>query len=186
MDLKEQEKHLCLLFTPYLRGNMKNAQINIIRIIFCAIFITNCTNNSANKEKLFTELYEYCEMNTLLKMSFVGKLYEGDRGVNFSLEPTSNISVIFPSGFNIKLLLFDVEEGEWVEIKNNDQYFPVDAKYIVGRNDPTKEYDYSLITVSPGFGKKSSIRIVLYGHTYENGIETDRCAGAYLDFEFTP
>lgn len=177
-------RHLANL--PDLRGNMKNAQINIIRIIFCAIFITNCTNNSANKEKLFAELYEYCEMNTLLKMSFVGKLYEGDRDVNFSLEPTSNISVIFPSGYNIKLLSFDVEAGEWVEIKNNVQYFPADAKYIVGKNDPAKEYEYKLIGIIPAFGKQVNLRIVLHGHAYENGIETERCAGAYLDFEFTP
>ncbi len=123
------------LFTQYLRGNMRITPINIIKIIFCAIVITNCTNNSVNKESLFAELYKNCEMNTLLKMSFVGKLYEGDRNVHFSLEPTSNISVIFPAGYNIQLLSFDIEQVNWIEVKNNVQHFPVDGKYIIGRND---------------------------------------------------
>lgn len=158
----------------------------MIKIILCAIFITNCTNNTANKENLFVEMYKNCEMNTLLKMSFSGKLYEGDRNVNFSLEPTSNISVIFPSGYNIKLLLFDVEQGEWAEIKDNVQYFPVDGKYIVGKNDPAKEFEYKLIGVIPALGRKADLRIVLHGNVYESGVEIDKCAGAYVDFEFIP
>jgi hypothetical protein len=56
-------------------------------------------------------MYESCEMGTLLRMNFVGKLYEGDGDVNFSLEPASNISVIFPAGYNIKLLYFDIIQG---------------------------------------------------------------------------
>jgi hypothetical protein len=165
---------------------MKTTRINVVKIIFCAIVMISCTNNTANKENLFAEMYANCEMNTLRRMSYVGKLYEGDRGVNFSLEPTSNISVIFPSGSNIRLLLFDVVQGEWMEIKDNVEYFPVDGKHIVGKNDPTKEYDYDLIGVIPSFGKKAALRIVLHGNVYENGIETDKCTGAYIDFEFIP
>ena len=166
---------------------MKTRQNFFAKIILCAIVITNCVNNTAPKaENLFADMYKHCEMNTLLKMSFVGKLYEGDEDVNFWLEPTSNISIIFPSGFNIKLLSFDAEEGKWIEIKNNVQYFPVDTKYIVGKNDPIKEHDHDLVGVIPRLGKKAEIRIVLHGNIYENGIETDRCAGAFLDFEFSP
>lgn len=165
---------------------MKITRINIMKIILCAIIITNCTKNSVNKESLFAELYKNCEMNTLLKMSYVGKLYEGDRNVHFSLEPTSNISVIFPAGYNIQLLSFDIEQGGWIEVKNNVQYFPLDGKYISGKNDPIKEYEYNLIGIVPSLGKKADIRIVVHGHIYENGVKTDQCAGAYLDFEFIP
>jgi hypothetical protein len=131
-------------------------------------------------------MYKNCEMNTLLKMSFVGKLYDGDRNVHFSVEPTSNISVMFPVDNNVKLLWFDIEQGKWVEVKNNVQYFPIDGQYIVGKNDPSKEYEYSLINIIPNLGKKAKLRIVIHGHTYENEIETDKCVGAFVDFEFTP
>jgi len=134
---------------------MKIKIIIIIKVIFCVVVITNCTNSTAlEAEVLFSEMYKNCEMNTLLRMNFVGKLYEGDRNVNFSLEPTSNISVMFPVGHNVKLLLFDTEQGKWIEIKNNVQYFPVDGKYVVGKNDRTKEYEYLLINVIPVLEKK--------------------------------
>jgi hypothetical protein len=91
---------------------MKNTQINVLKIVLCAILITGCaTNTAVEAESLFTEMYKNCEMNTLLKMSFVGKLYEGDRNVNFSVEPTSNISVIFPVADNVRLLQFDAEQS---------------------------------------------------------------------------
>ncbi|MCL4274431.1 MAG: hypothetical protein QY328_13710 [Anaerolineales bacterium] len=166
---------------------MKITQINVLKIVLCVILITGCaTNTAVEAESLFTQMYKNCEMNTLLTMSFVGKLYEGDRNVNFSVEPTSNISVMFPVDNNVKLLWFDIEQSKWVEVINNVQYFPIDGKYIVGKNDPAKEYEYDLIGVIPVLGRKAELRIVIHGHTYENEIETDKCVGAYVDFEFTP
>jgi hypothetical protein len=166
---------------------MKNTQINVLKIVLCAILITGCaTNTAVEAESLFTEMYKNCEMNTLLTMSFVGKLSEEDRSVNFSLEPTSNISVIFPAGYNIKLLLFDIEQSKWVEVKNNVEYFPIDAKYIIGKNDPVDEFERKLIGVFPVLGRKEDLRIVIHGHKYENEVETDKCVGAFVDFEFTP
>lgn len=166
---------------------MKTTRVNFLKIIVCTILIANCTNNNTlEAESLFAEMYKSCEMNKLLAISFVGKLYTEDRNVNFSVVPTSNISVIFPSDFNIKILSFDIEQGKWLEIKNNVQYFPEDAKYIIGKNDPIKEDDYSLINVIPILDKKADLRMVMYGHVYENGIETDICTGAYMDFEFMP
>jgi hypothetical protein len=166
---------------------MKMIRIVIIKILLFAIFITGCAKNSTlEAEKQFAEMYENCEMNTLLKMSYVGKLYEGDRSINYSIEPTSNISVVFPVGDNVKLLSFDIEQDKWVEIKNNVQYFPVGGKYIVGKNDRDKEYEYKLNDVIPMLGKKTEVRIVIHGHTYENEVETDKCVGAFLDFELSP
>lgn len=166
---------------------MRTIQIRIIAIIFCAILIASCTSNQDSQaERLFIDMYRDCEMNTLLRLSYIGGLYEGDDRVNFWLVPLSDTSVIFPAGYNIGLFSFDEEQGQWVEIKNKFQYFPADAKYIVGKNDPDKEYAQDLIGVKPISGKKADIRIIVHGHTYEGGAETDRCVGAFLDFPYTP
>ena len=134
-----------------------------ILIIFVFIFLTGCNTGNANQEaeRIFTEMYPDCEMNTVLRLTYAGKLFKEDRNTNFELEPTSNVSVIFPAGYNLRLLSFNFKENAWIEVKNDVTYLPVDSKYILGTNDPVKEFSYKLIGVIPSLGEKETLRVVV-------------------------
>ena len=160
----------------------------LLKIILCMAFMTSCSDTqfSFQAEEMFTQQYGACTMNKLIKLTYIGKLFEGEKETNFNLEPTTDKSIMFPTGFNLKLLSYDTENTEWVEIKNNVQYFPEDAKYILGINDPVKERNLIFFGIIPNLGKKETLRAVVYGNVYQNGVETDQCTGAFIDFEFTP
>lgn len=161
----------------------------IMRVsLLVTLVLAGCSNQVSSQEAeiLFGELYENCSMNDHLLLRFVGPLYEGDRYTHVSLESVSGKSVIFPSGYNLQLLSFDGNQNKWIEVKNSVLYLPFDVNYIVGKNDPENEREVSLIPIKPNMGREIVIRAVVYGHIYENGIETDGCTGAFVDFEFSP
>lgn len=163
--------------------------INIfLKIILCSLVVLSCSNggNDLEAERAFSEMYKSCEMNEKLRLSYVGGLFDGDNSINLRLEPSTNISVTFPAGANLRLLSFDKVENKWVEVNNGVSYFPNDGKYILGKNDPVKEFSQKLIGVIPVLSKKEILRAVVYGNVYENGVETDQCTGAFIDFEYTP
>ncbi len=166
---------------------MNRAKIFYIFFIY-TLFLVSCTQSapSQNAENIFNEMYKECPMNEALRLSKMEPMYVGDEHLNILLELTSDASVIFPSGFNIHLFWFDVDQNKWVEEKNNVQYYPVDAKYIMGKNDPQKEFESQMIGIAPMIGINRDVRVVVYGHIYKNGVETEECTGAFTDFEFTP
>jgi hypothetical protein len=166
---------------------MKRAKIFNTFFIY-TLFLISCTQSppSQNAENLFKEMYKECSMNEVLRISEMEPIYIGYEDIDFLLELMSDTSVIFPSGFNIHLFWFDTDQNKWVEEKNNIQYYPLDAKYILGKNDPQKEHQDLIFGVNPRIGTKRLVRIVVYGNVYENGIETEECAGAFADFEFSP
>ena len=157
-------------------------------IVISALALAGCANSSPSQEseKLFSEMNSDCSMNEILRFSLMEPMYDGDKDINLLLESVSDTSVIFPSGYNLKLLSFDNDQKKWIEEKNNIQYLPLDAKYIVGKNDPEVEFDHILIEVIPSVGTNKILRVVVLGHIYENGIETEKCMGAFADIMFTP
>ncbi len=164
-------------------------RLKVVYIFFvCTLLLISCARSSLsqNAENIFKEMYKECPMNEALRLSKMEPMYIGDEDLNFSLELTSDTSVIFPSGFNIHLFWFDTDQNKWVEEKNSVQYYPVDAKYILGKNDPQKEHDILMFGIIPMIGAKRDVRVVVYGHIYKNGVETEECTGAFADFEFTP
>ena len=164
-------------------------RVKIICVFFvCTLFLVSCAQSqtSQNAENLFKEMHKECPMNETLRLSKMEPMYIGDEDLNFLIELTSDTSVVFPSGFNIHLYWFDTEQNKWVEEKNGVQYYPLDAKYYLGKNDPEKEYEDMIIVVDPMIGTKRLVRIVVYGNVYKNEIETEECTGAFVDFEFFP
>lgn len=166
---------------------MKKAHI-IYMIVMSALALAGCANSSPSQEseKLFSEMYKDCPMNEILHLSLMEPMYDGDKDINLLLESASDTSVIFPSGYNLKLLSFDNDQKKWIEEKNNIQYLPLDAKYIVGKNDPKLEYVDQIVGIAPNVGTKKALRIIVHGKIYENGVETEECTGAFADIVFTP
>ncbi len=162
--------------------------------VICAIFIvvawalTGCANPvpSQDANKTFDEMYTDCSMNEILRLSLMPPSYSGDEDWDLLLENISDTSVRFPAGFNLKLMSFDNEQNRWVETGNNFQYLPLDAKYIVGKNDPKAEYPYMLIRIEPSIGKEINLRVVVRGQAYKKGVETEECIGAFVDIEYIP
>jgi hypothetical protein len=165
---------------------MKKLHIILIAV---ALALTGCAEvgPSQNAEELFREMYKDCSMNEALHLDFLMEsMYAGGKEINFFLESIPDVSVIFPAGFNLKLLSFDEDQNKWVEIRNNIQYLPADAKYIVGKNNPSVEIDHILVGIAPALGTKRTLRVVVHGHIYKDGVETSDCVGAFADFTFVP
>ncbi len=162
--------------------------VAISNLILFSIIMFGCTNAqiSDEAEKAFTDVINNCEMNEKLRFSYVGKLFDGDRNINLRLEPSSNVSVIFPAGYNLQLLTFDSTENEWAEVSDGVTYMQVGEKFILGNNDPSKEFTQKLIGIIPLTSTKSMLRAVVHGNVYQNKVETDQCTGAFIDFEFVP
>ncbi len=161
--------------------------------IICMIFIStcilaNCTNSvsSRDAETLFTEMYKDCSMNEYLLLTATEASYRSGEDMVLFLESTSDSSVIFPADQNIQILSFNNDINKWMEEQNNADYLPVDAKYIVGKNDPKLEYDSMIVPINPRVDAKTSLRVVLYGHIYENELETKKCSGAFTDIVVIP
>jgi len=164
---------------------MKKLHIILIAV---ALALTGCAKvgPSQNAEELFREMYKDCSMNEALHLGLVESMYVDNKDINIYFESIPDVSVIFPAGFNLKLLSFDEDQNKWVEIKNNIQYLPADAKYIVGKNNPSVEIDQILVGIAPALGTKRTLRVVVHGHIYKDGVETSDCVGAFADFTFVP
>ena len=168
---------------------MKNTYRSFIYIICISVLIlTGCMNSepSSNAEQLFAEMYKDCSMNKDLRLSPEKSGGIGSEDMSVLLESISDSSVIFPAGFNIHILQFDNGENNWVEKENHIQYLPLDGKYIFGKNNPKTEYSYNFISIRPIFTAKTSLRVVLYGHIYKDGVETEECSGAFTDIIVSP
>jgi hypothetical protein len=166
---------------------MKKVHI-ICMILMSALALVSCASSSPSQvsEKLFSEMYSDCSMNEALRLSLAEPLYSGDKDLNLQLEVVSDASIIFPADYNLLVLSFDSSQNKWIKRENNIQYLPLDAKYIFGKNNPEVEYDYDLIPIAPSITAKTSLRVVVHGNTYENGIETEKCTGAFVDITATP
>jgi len=104
---------------------MKNIYRNTLYIFFVSLLtLTGCVNakTSHDPEQLFAEMYKDCFMNKDLRLSPEKPIYEGGEDVFLLLESISDSSVIFPAGYNFKLLQFDTGEDKWVEKENHAQY----------------------------------------------------------------
>lgn len=167
---------------------MKRKQAFIFKFILMLILLSGCANPqlSSDAEKVFNNMYQNCRMNEALRLTHVGKTFNGEKNTNFNLEPISNTSIIFPAGFNLRILYFDTNKNTWVDIKNNITYLPADIKYRLGTNDPEKEQGFLFFGIMPSLDKNATLRVVVHGNMYLNDIETDQCAGAFTDFEFVP
>jgi len=160
-----------------------------IYIIFIsALTLTSCMNSepSHNAEQLFAEMYKDCSMNKDLRLSPEKSGDNNSKDMQVLLESISDSSVIFPAGFNIHILQFDSDENNWIEKGNRIQYLPLDAKYIIGKSNPKTEYSYKFFSIRPMVAAKTPLRIVLYGHIYKNGVETEECSGAFTDIVVVP
>lgn len=179
---------MCHLCTQY-QGDSEMKRVYLIYMIFIGILaLSSCANPtpSYDTEKLFSEMYKDCSMNEALRLSLMEPMYNGDEDLNLLLESITNASVTFPAGYNLRLLSFDNNQNKWVEENNNIQYLPLDAKYTVGKNDPKVEFDHIIILIVPSREIKKALRIVVHGHIYENGVETEKCTGAFSDIVVTP
>lgn len=135
-------------------------------------------------ESQFADMYKDCIMNVDLRLSVNKTSYKSDGGVDLFLESLTDSSVVFPSGFNIQIFKF--ENNEWHVEENEGQYLPLDAKYIIGKNDPVFEFDRKVIPIDPVVSTKTPLRVALYGHVYENQVETQKCSGAFVDIVVAP
>lgn len=164
---------------------------HVVFVIIASVFVlTGCSRTgmifSQDADALFMEIYENCSMNEALHLSVMEPIPGSENRLVVLLESVSDKSVMLPPGFNLQLFSFNKDDGKWIQENNYTQYFPADGYYMIGRNDPETELANLFIPIKPSVKNKMKLRAVVYGHIYENGIETDECTGAFVDFEFTP
>ena len=169
---------------------MKNTYHIFLYIICVSILtLTGCVNSKSSQdpEQLFAEMYKDCSMNKDLRLSPEKPAYIGGEDVDLLLESISDSSVIFPAGYNFKLLQFDNGEGKWMEKENHAQYLPLDGRKIFGKNNPNNiGYVQKFIPINPIVNEKTSLRVALHGHIYKDGVETKECSGAFTDIVVSP
>jgi hypothetical protein len=156
--------------------------VSTLFLISLIVYYVGKTSASNLKIKLFSEIYKDCSMNEVMHLSLSGPMYYGDYGPNLLLESNSDAYVIVPQDYNLQLLSFDNNQNKWTKEKNNTQYFPLRSKFIFGKNN----VDHVHIKITPVIETKKNLRVVVHGHIYENGVETQKCAGAFADIAVTP
>jgi hypothetical protein len=143
-------------------------------------------------EKSFRELYPTCEMN--LAVQFIPlrpeEVAEAKSGavIGFSIHNTSSQSVIFPDNFNVKILRFDSERGNWIEIKNDANYVASTDPYSILEPANSGLGSYSVVLSIPKLSDDvvTAVRVIITGSFSEGNEKAGECVGAFIDTEISP
>lgn len=141
---------------------------------------TGCTvENSNNKENLFNGIYEGCEMNAPLKLSFQKVDFSSMSNVDVFIENMSDNDFVFSYKSGVKMWVF--ENSIWNErlssIKIHD--YSVDTTVLGAKN-------YKVIPIFPSGNNNEVIRVAVKGNFYSNGVQEAKCSGVFADYVITP
>jgi hypothetical protein len=146
-------------------------------ILFLLFSLLSCTNLDSDKEKEFGRFYESCEMNTLIKLSFEARQSDDDGIFDVYIDNFSAQEFVFSYSSDVEIWYFD--NSRWSKVSNNIKNLGSDELYIDGNG-------FRVIPVNPSTNKNITIRIVVTGNYYENGLQENQCFGAFADYTITP
>jgi hypothetical protein len=168
----------------------------VVRRIFLTLIValllnlvSSCNVNNDGAAKTFFNLYSNCSMNTEIVIPLTNYEFKSDEMIDVPLKNNSQQTVIFPVDFNVKLLVFNRDQGNWEEQVNNMEYFPfspIEDNVIL---DVTNDFSrLGGLFILPAFsgGSSNEIRVVVTGLVYKDNITTNKCVGAFADIFIKP
>lgn len=115
----------------------------------------------------------------------LGNSYKNRDALNIIVNVVSNDQIIFGTDFGARI--FTYENEAWKEIENRAIYTnPSKILLSTARDDPFKLGLAGIAPYVDGLSEEIPIRIFLIGNIYQNGKETDRKTGAYIDVVLSP
>lgn len=108
--------------------------------------------------------------------------------VILALDNQSKDYIVMPADYGIHLYAYQEKAGQWKELKNNTEAFPVDTQIEL----PPKEsnlFSGATVTVNPSglpVDTPAVVRVVVVGNVAQNHAPTNKQVIAYIDFTLQP
>ena len=146
------------------------------------------TSIDSTGDNAFKNLYPNCEMNSTIQFLPIEGDHRSGALINLNIRNTSKDSVIFPDDFNVKILYFDSNDQDWVEIKNNLHSVPSSDPYSILEPANSGLKSYSVVLIIPSLSGNVIIdaRVVIIGNVYRENAKANECVGAFIDIQILP
>lgn len=121
-------------------------------------------------------------MNSTIRFLPLQENYKFGDNIILNYRNYSRDHISFAPDSEVKVLTFELNDMEWVEMKNKMRYASSPEPYVIlGPSDEMSSYH--TIVISPDTVGKPlpEIRVVVIGHIYRNNTVTDECTGAFID-----
>lgn len=129
-------------------------------------------------------LYPECSMNSTIQFLPLQPNYKSENLITISFQNISKNQIAYFPSTGVKIFVYDDKNSKWLEVINNMQYSTSPDPYVVV--GPSSDISsYRGVILSPDTADKSiiEIRAAITGYIYEDGVVTDKCVGAYIDFK---
>ncbi len=154
---------------------MKKVIIVLAILLFVSFGCSNKKND--NKETAFNETYKTCEMNTALNLLAKNVRFGNEINIEIIIENNSPKEFRFSHTSGLKLWTY--KDSNWSEITNDVEYAGSDYINIDANS-------FTVTTISPLITEKNIVRVVVTGNFFENGMQSNKCFGAFVDFDYPP
>lgn len=155
-------------------------------LLLCTMLLVSCSKSSSEKRDSFAEVIKVNDLNTKLRVYAPESVndFKIKSGVTIVIDNlTNDLIKLYPPAEGIKL--FVKSNNGWMEIKNLMNYHPSSSE--IGIAPPHDNLPGgSMFSVSPDVSERTTVRIVLIGHIYQNGEPTNSKVGAYTDVTVSP
>ncbi len=108
--------------------------------------------------------------------------------VILALDNQSSDYIILPADYGVRLYAYQEKAGQWSELKNNTEAFPIETQIELPPKD-SNLFSGATLTVNPtGLpdGNPAIVRVVVAGHTAQNHTPTSQQVTAFIDFTLQP
>ena len=146
--------------------------------LFLVMTLLSCAKNH-NKEQLFNEIYQNCDMNTQIKLSFQKIQFGNTINVNVYIQNLSKEEYIFSLSSNLEMWRFTKRSWEIVPSEMNITNLGADELHTDGNN-------FTVVPINPSATNNDVVRVVVTGKLYENGVLNNKCIGAFADYRVEP
>jgi hypothetical protein len=150
------------------------------------MFLVGCSKSSSIEKDPFSEFIQVNDLNTKLRVYAPESVndFKITSGVTIVIDNlTNDLIKLYPPGEGIKL--FVKTNNGWREIKDLMYTYPPSSE--IGIAPPHDNLPGgSMFSVSPDVSERTTVRIVLIGHIYQNGEPTNQKVGAYTDVTVSP
>ncbi len=162
-----------------------------LMVLLLTILGTGCKNKTiadSAKDVIFNNLYSNCELNSKIRFLPSQNDYKSGSLITLNVSNNSQDSIIFPDDFNVRILYFESNEHDWLEIKNDIQYVSSPDPYSIMKPANTGLASYSVILLKPIPPSEIPVeaRVVIFGHVYKEDQKMNECVGAFVDISISP
>jgi hypothetical protein len=160
-------------------------------ILFC-LLLASCntlTSSNTTKEDTFLKMLAgNCTMNSEIQFLPVQAGFMNKDDIWLDIKNNSQEPIIFPPDANVKLLTFNADTEQWVEIENEMNYIASPEPYFIIRPSSDGLPIPSSFSVLPVLEGNSSIelRVVVTGNIYKNNLPSNDCVSAFIDINVLP